>query len=134
MSTDDLREKLAWASIPTPIYHFTCNDGRRAIGKSGLILPNLGFSGLAWFTDLPDPDRHQLGLTSYSLDCDRMTHRYRVTDTANVVAWADYPCDPPEWRLALAALDGVAPEHWFVATKPVPAVLANVGRKYREPV
>lgn len=60
-----------------------------------------------------------------------MAHRYRVTDTANVVAWADYPCDPPEWRLALEMLDGAAPEYWFVATKPVPAVLANVGRRYR---
>lgn len=46
------------------IYHFTCDHGRRAIGKTGLILPNLRFSGLSWFTDLPDtrpaPDRaHQ---------------------------------------------------------------------------
>ena len=104
-------------------YHFTCDHGRRGIGMAGAVRPNRAIlPALAWFTDLENPDRGQLGLTSLILDCDRMTHRYRVTNPDHVTAWAD--ADVPEpYRLALESADGADPEHWFVATRPVPVRL-----------
>ena len=107
------------------LYHFTCDHGRQAIGKAGLIRPNRrAMVPVAWFTDLPDPDAVELGLTSIILSCDRLAHRYRVTDASNVVPWSEFGNVHPGIRAALESSPGAQPDHWFVASKPVPARLA----------
>lgn len=107
------------------LYHFTCDHGRRAIGKAGLIRPNRrAMVPVAWFTDLPDPDALALGLTSIILSCDRLAHRYRVTDARDVVPWSEFGNVHPGIRAALESSPGAQPDHWFVASKPVPARLA----------
>ena len=106
------------------LYHFTCDHGRQAIGKAGLIRPNRrAMVPVAWFTDLPDPDALALGLTSILLSCDRLAHRYRVTDARDVVPWAEFDAHP-DIRVCLESAPGVRPDHWFVASRPVPARLA----------
>ena len=107
------------------LHHFTCDHGRQAIGKAGLIRPNRqSLVPVAWFTDLPDPDAVELGLTSIVLSCDRLAHRYRVTDASNVVPWSEFGNVHPGIRAALESSPGAQPDHWFVASKPVPARLA----------
>ena len=72
------------------LWHFTCDHGRQGIGRAGLVKPNrAAVPPLAWFTDLPNPQREHLGLTSLILSCDRMAHRYRVLGSGDVIPWAD---------------------------------------------
>ena len=105
-------------------WHFTCSHGRRAIGQTGIVLPQPGLAPmkLAWFTDMPHPLREQVGLTSYLLSCDRMGYRYRVTSARDIKAWADADV-PDDLRSMLDGAPGARPEHWFVAEKAVPVRL-----------
>lgn len=117
-------------------WHYTCDHGRRGIGATGLLIPleaqlpslvprdataRLMFS-LIWLTDLPEPDIPGLGLTSHNLNCERWTHRYRVTDDTGIAPFARiqhlFPA-PAQVRLLR---DGARPEHWFVAFRRIPVV------------
>lgn len=57
------------------LYHLTCTHAARQITKYGLIMafpqPTLGGVKLAWFTDSPELPKDALGLTSFTLPCDR---------------------------------------------------------------
>lgn len=127
------------------LYHYTCEHVAARIGARGVICPPVLIPGkdgvrmrraldndppalalmylLAWFTDLDYPYRDALGLSSHFIDCDRTTHRYRVTDAHNVTPWlAHRPTVNPWVRQQLEASYGALPAHWYVATEPVPVV------------
>lgn len=105
------------------LYHYTCNHGAKGIQRAGLVYPNhhplLGFA-IAWFTDLEAPDPDDVGLTSTTLDCDRLAHRFTV-DPSACHRWlgsnehARTPL-PTQRDLHWAS----KPEHWWVSIRPVP--------------
>ena len=97
------------------LYHYTCDDGRRAIGDEGLLKP--WSHGVVWLTDLELPFREPLGLTSYVLGCDRSQHRYRVTDETTCVPWVKFAR-----RDRSIEIEGTKPMHWWVSEEPVPVV------------
>ena len=103
-------------------YHFTCDHGRQNIGKHGLILPN-PHTGFAWFTDLANPCREALGLSSHTLTCDRMRWRYRVTDATAIRPYRELVDPLTAAALATSRVIGGQPDRWFVAAQPVPARL-----------
>lgn len=124
-----------------PLYHFTCDHGRLGLGDGGMLLPpkrlirqlpvvpswQRRMFDLIWMTDLERPNRDGLGLTSYSLGCDRTQYRYRVTQTVAVDRWFDVRRDfPAKYRDELEWNTGALPAHWFVASMPVPVVFDPV--------
>lgn len=122
------------------LWHYTCEHGRAGLGNSGTVLPPvmqdrfdprmaaLHAPGWAWFTDLAVPQRAALGLTRYVVSCDRIVHRYRVTDTTDVHRWLDVRRRmPARWRDDLESEPGARPAHWWVAAGPVPVVYDPVG-------
>jgi hypothetical protein len=124
-----------------PLFHYTCEHGRRALGDLGRVAPlrvhspgaaveltrrHLGvLSVMCWFTDLDEPLREVLGLTSHALQCDRTAYRYRVTDPRGIDRWLASPLRRRCSRDILRNLElGGAglPAHWWVAVDPVPVV------------
>jgi hypothetical protein len=108
------------------LWHFTCADGHAGIQRSGMVYPMAtlttkpvgGLGHFAWFTDLAEPDREALGLTSVTLSCDRTTHRYRVLSTFGVFWW---PLGGnPEWTALLTG----DPSHWWASRTGVPVEYA----------
>jgi hypothetical protein len=123
----------------TTLYHYTCEHTRAAIGASGHLMPMRMHAPQAverippeypwladtvWLTDLAEPDRGALGLTSFTLSCDRTAVRY-VADNPPAVPFHD-------WSRGLARdvrkamLRGLVytepearPASWWVATEPV---------------
>jgi hypothetical protein len=95
----------------------------------GVDLPTA--SMFAWFTDLPDPEPITLGLSSVTLRCNRMAHRYRVTDDRDVLPWSAYAKFLPDLD---AELDhpGARADHWWAASAPVPARYDPVVRQARK--
>lgn len=107
------------------LYHYTCADAAPLIFSSGYVRPNnqpqLGGIALAWFTDLDWPDRDALGLTSYSLRCDRT--EYRCTVDADVTRWVRFARTlPATLRRGLELAEGALPMHWWVAAASVPVL------------
>jgi hypothetical protein len=106
------------------LFHYTCAHGRQRIGRRGYLLP--GLDGFLWMTDLDVPVREALGLTSKLLDCDRTQFRYAasVDEGGGVIPYLDYRhlLDPVR-REGIEAAPGVLIRHWFVAARPVYAVL-----------
>ncbi len=111
------------------LWHFTCEHGRKAIGTRGILRPNVhgfmpGLGAVVWLTTDGAPDRDDVGLTSTTLDCDRMAYRYRVTtERPPVVPWSTARTfvDPQ----VVVDLESYAdPSTWWLATAPVEAVLA----------
>lgn len=104
------------------LYHFTCEDAFEPILLDGFLRP--GHDGLVWLTDLPHAPRTALGLTSYSLSCDRMAHRVLVRQSADTVWWMKFRrmCLPAAKDVitGLESAPGVMPMHWWVSWKPVP--------------
>lgn len=103
----------------TVLYHYTCHDhGEIGIRESGLIKP--GRDGLVWMTDLDVPVREALGLTSYSLRCDRTAVRFEVTDNGYTQPWvrARRGLDP-RFVADLEAAPGIMLMHWWVSGRPV---------------
>ena len=113
----------------TTLWHFTCEHGHAALGPAGIVKPamlltpagtDVPMQGMfAWYTDLENPDPLAVGLTSVTLRCNRMAHRYRVTDDADVLPWSDYAKFLPELDRTLAT-PGAQPDHWWAASAPVP--------------
>lgn len=115
----------------TTFYHYTCDHGRQSIGASGELLPafmltdkKIPWTGfVVWLTDLERPERDALGLTSNFISCDRTAHRYRVTDSREVMRWSLYArLLTREQREVVEATPGAMPAHWFVSVAGVPAV------------
>lgn len=113
------------------LYHFTCAHRAPRIVKEGELVPHfqplLGVE-LVWLTDLAEPDRDGLGLTSTTLACDRTEFRFRATNHVGVRPWYS-----SMWRAGLDRqwLDDLerfgAPLHWFVSEIAVPVVSSSPG-------
>lgn len=116
------------------LYHYTCAHGRLALGEGGALLPPLwqideipsGFPpaaltllGLVWATEEARPDRYALGLTSATISCDRLAHRYAVPSW-QFARWgrvrSRFPVAVVE---ALETARGAQPAMWLVAEGPV---------------
>jgi hypothetical protein len=112
------------------LYHFTCRDGAAQVERCGELRPNpqpqLGGIPLLWLTDLDEPTRHQIGLTSATLACDRMQRRFAVDCDAQ--RWVDFvrTLTREQRRMArkLTLAAGAHPMHWYVRTTPVPVLPA----------
>lgn len=80
----------------TQLYHYTCDHRIGGIRKSGWLVPHpqIQFPSqpkLIWLTDLDLPDRIGLGLTSYTLTCDRTQFRVTVSTVGDeVIHWPTY--------------------------------------------
>lgn len=119
----------------SPLWHFTCDHGRQALGGKSWLLPAnqllaelppspLGkfITGYVWLTDRPDGSA--AGLEGVRLTCDRTAHRYRVTgDLRAIRRWADVPV-PLNLRRDLENTPGLTldPGSWWVSAEPVLAV------------
>jgi hypothetical protein len=102
---------------PTLLYHYTCEHGYKAAKACGSLIP--GPEGLLWLTDLEPPaPRLALGLTTYSLACDRMAHVFEVPVTCDVIWWMQYRRRKPH-LIAKEFAPGVMPMHWFVSEQPL---------------
>ena len=102
------------------LLHYTCAHVRQRLGRRAMLRPqrqpHLGDRRLLWLTEQAVPDRLALGLTSQSLDCDRLQHRYLV-DTLDAEPWLAYAQRtglPPDARARLEAVDGAQPSTWWV--------------------
>lgn len=132
------------------LYHYCCDHSARGIDLARMVLPGLDWSaydaqcadwgepvsGLAlaravvWLTDMAEPDRDALGLTSHILSCDRTEFRYTVR-AAGALPWLDFAGEHganPEWLSMLH--EGRAPERWFVSADPC-RVLSRMDRRAR---
>ena len=101
------------------LYHYTCRDGERGIDHDGFVRPNAHPflpKPLVWATDLATPYREPLGLTSFSLSCDRTEVCYEVA-TEGFVPWVRWARDHVHWsvREELESAPGVMPRHWWVS-------------------
>lgn len=121
------------------LYHFTCSHAIAGIRRVGALLPLIEWrdldrvrqregycpSGLAgapavvWLTHEPRPNRDAVGLTSHSLDCDRMEWRCEVLRNG-AVRWTEFATRhgaTPEF-LANLCEDDADPALWWVVTRP----------------
>lgn len=108
------------------LYHYTCADSLPLIEADGwLVRPHLSIATgtpLAWFTDLPVPDREGLGLTGYTLNCDRTEHRLRAAVEASLVEWWRWCRVEGVSRIQRDVLEltpGAQPLRWWVSPSPV---------------
>ena len=113
------------------LYHYTCEHWAMMIGPAGVLRPwyqpFLGI-GLVWLTDMAEPDREALGLTSSMLMCDRTEHRYRVTSAADIEPWLLFPSHAADDEfLALFESPPRQPARWFVSRHDVAVVLDDIG-------
>lgn len=115
------------------LYHYTCGHGAAGIGKTGLIdvflQPPEGQVALTWLTDLEAPNRLALGLTSNTIQCDRLAFRFDVPEPVEVVRYVDVRREhfPRYWREALERSPGAMPMHWYLSL--VPQRVANIEGK-----
>jgi len=108
------------------LYHFTCSHAAPRIRTARWLVPHpqvvLGGCELIWLTDMDVPERLALGLTSYTLRCDRTEVRVTVV-TAEAKHWPTYARTvEPAQRRQLDFADGALPMHWWVADAPVPVL------------
>lgn len=110
------------------LFHHTCWHSAEQIDAAGGVLvphvqPMLGNRELLWFTTLQAPARTMLGLTSYSLTCDRTAHTYRVDEPDEVHSWAWWRGQLPHAQvIRLEAARGTRPSLWWATAKPQQAV------------
>jgi hypothetical protein len=106
-----------------PLYHFTCKDGHRQIGRHNALLRPLSLWRVVWLTELAEPDFEATGLGSVTLKCDRRQYRYMVTDVRDCRRWLGSPervRTAPEFVRLLEEYGD--PEHWWISSEPVPAM------------
>lgn len=126
------------------LWHYTCADGHAALGEVGTLLPMAQHGdpdrlvsfptwarpllGLVWLTDRAAPDSGALGLTRWSVSCDRTAYRYRVTDlTGGIARYGRIRRSlPPMLAHYLETAPGAEPAGWFVTRHPVPVVLDRI--------
>lgn len=119
------------APAPPLLWHFTCAHSVAGIERTGTLRPHrhpmIG-QPLVWLTDLAQPFRDALGLTSHTLRCDRTEYRFLATDISETVWWPSYSRARGLARqvcTALEAAPGAMPRHWWVSTVLVPARRAD---------
>ena len=105
------------------LYHRTCEHRIGEILEAGELRPNphpiLGYSFI-WLTSLPSATREQLGLSSHSLECDRMTHLLKIEDGAGIIPWnAIRNHMPVDAVRQLEASKGSLPACWWVGAQPL---------------
>lgn len=117
------------------LFHYTCSHGRRGIGMRGFLKPMpqpvLNGVELVWLTDQTEPNRCGLGLTSITLNCDRLEFRYVVQSNDTVRPWLSWMAEQPYLSASdVRALHGEdrQPEHWWISTK---LLWAELDREYR---
>lgn len=111
-------------------FHRTCEHRVGLIEEAGVLRPNphpiLGGIPLVWLTSQRSASRVMLGLTSHTLQCDRMAHLFRVLpeEDDHVVWWGDLK--RLDWfepflvgARRLEAVRGTRPGLWGVAGAPV---------------
>lgn len=108
------------------LYHFACRHSAEGIRSSGFLRPwpqpVLGGVELVWLTDLDDPTRGQVGLTSHTLKCDRMEYRV-LAESDGSVRWTSFARSLPlESRRALELSTDAAPAHWWISLTSVPVL------------
>lgn len=105
------------------LWHWTCEHAAEGIRRQGVVVPHGGWS---WWTDITQADgrtRRALGLTSETLDCDRMAYRFRAADIDDIMPWRGFVTARDLTRSYVTALEsapGAQPWHWWVATVDVP--------------
>jgi len=111
--------------VSKPAYaHWTCWHGQVGIDLIHKVVPNQ-HTGLSWWTDLRGKGhntRKALCLTSNYVACDRMALRYFADprDHHLLIPWVKHRNNvSPALVWELEGVDGVQPEHWFVATEKV---------------
>lgn len=111
------------------LWHYTCDHGHEKIqAQANLILRPSPVTGMLWLTDLNPAPRAALGLTMNLITCDRMKHRYLVTDTDGILPWVQLRrAVHPRLAAALEEADGVMPMHWWVSFQPLPARYVPAG-------
>lgn len=104
------------------LFHFTCQHGYEGIEEAQSIRPNphpwmKALGPVIWLTDLEQPDAFEVGLTSQTLSCDRLKHRYEVT-TQNTHKWTDL-----RYKVHSTLVEELEslgkPEHWFLVRRPL---------------
>jgi len=111
------------------LLHRTCTHGKRRIEADMMLYaPNVAYRGLIWLSDLEHPDPHEIGLTSYMLNCNRMEWVCEVNTDIAVpwTFWAHVNKVPLHIRMALDGAEGANPRHWYVST--VPLAVDNITR------
>ncbi len=119
-------------------WHYTCTHAHAKIGVTGTLTPlrdlvsDEAFAGwpawrkrtldIVWLTNLDQPWREALGLTSKTLGCDRTAHRYRVIGYSPMRYTAVRRDLPKLLRDGLENAPGAMPVHWWLAYTPVPVV------------
>lgn len=116
------------STAPAALYHYTCRDhGEPGITRDQKLMPQrqplLG-RHLVWLTDMDTPDAWALGLTNYTLCCDRT----QVRVTVHPQAWADRCGIRPWWHyrrtvhpVLREALEQTGMlMHWWVTDNAVP--------------
>lgn len=128
-----------------PLYHYTCRHAAEKIGESGHLLPAIRLASrpdriklmrdsigrmtgqVVWLTTQESPTRWSLGLTSFSLCCDRTEIRYRVTEERVLIeSWHDKRIDWPQRVVSeLESLPGCLPLGWWISRGPVAVELVS---------
>lgn len=109
------------------IWHYTCDDGAEGIRRDGIVKPNphplLGGLPISWWTDLDPSHRYEIGLTSDTLTCDRMAHRFEAKDWTLLDYWPTYARTAKVPRAVRDELeDGRLPAHWWISLAPVEVI------------
>ena len=107
----------------TTLFHRTCEHRLPEILEAGELRPSvhatLGYRFI-WLTSLASATREQLGLTSHTLECDRMTHLLRIDEGVGMMPWSTVrnhlPIEPVRH---LEATKGTLPAIWWVGAAPL---------------
>jgi hypothetical protein len=126
---------LNHAGVVPALFHFTCEHFWWDIRAVGAVVPHRHplfptLGPVVWFTTEREPDRYRVGLTSDTLACDRMAHRFRVAEHSTCIPWIDVReamldgWQPGFDRETLHCFEfGRAPHTWWLSRLPVPVVL-----------
>jgi len=109
-------------AMPAVLYHFTCRDSHRMIGRYNCVLLPRSLWRVVWLTTEALPDFEATGLGSVTPKCDRTQFRYVVTDLTHCRPWLGSPERTALSADHLATLEGYGdPEHWWISAEPVRA-------------
>lgn len=105
------------------LIHFTCSHSAAKIAIDRVLRPNpLSFRHLLWLTDLESPDMYGLGLTKFSLNCDRTEFKV-IVEAPDAVKWTKWAHDNKvdfANRLGLDGAEGAKPLRWWVSESEIP--------------
>jgi hypothetical protein len=118
---------------PDRLYHFTCADAHKRIGRYNCVLtPQRGLWPYIWLTTEAEPDFEATGLGSITLTCDRTEYRYIVTDIAACKPWSGSPERAAVHPDFLETLESFGdPAHWWISAGPVRAAWDRAWSRFR---